>query len=130
GRTARTIRIGGRHYGLVVLRDLEPDSETEYAVTLDGEIRWPRPGSPFPPSVIRTLPAAGPVHIVWGSCRVARPHHPPYTLDIDEHPEGTGVDALHVLGLRLREQQGARPPHLLLLIGDQVYADEVSPLTL
>ena len=55
---------------------------------------------------------------------------PPYTLDIDEHPEGTGVDALHALGLRMREQAGAHRPHLLLLIGDQVYADEVSPVTL
>ncbi len=130
GRTARTVKLDGHHYGLVVLRDLEPGSETEYAVSLDGQPRWPQPGSPFPPSVIRTLPASGPVHVVWGSCRVARPHHPPYTLDLDEHSEGTGVDALHALGLRLRERSGAHPPHLLLLIGDQVYADEVSPVTL
>jgi hypothetical protein len=130
GRRARTIRVGNRHYGLVVLRDLEPDSETEYAVALDGEPRWPAPDSHDPPSVIRTLPAEGPIHVVWGSCRVARPHHPPYTLDVDDHPEGTGVDALHVLGLRLREPQRDPPPHLLLLIGDQVYADEVSPRTL
>ena len=130
GRAARTVHVGGRHYGLVVIRDLAPDTATEYTVSLDGETRWPSPDSPFPPSVIRTLPVGGPIHIVWGSCRVARPHHPPYTLDVEEHPEGTGVDALHVLGLRLREQAGAQPPHLLLLIGDQVYADEVSPVTL
>ncbi len=48
GRTARTVHVGGRHYGLVVLRDLEPGSETEYTVSLDGETRWPQPGSPFP----------------------------------------------------------------------------------
>jgi hypothetical protein len=130
GRTARTIRVGGRHYGLVVLSGLEPDSVTEYTVSLDGETRWPQPGSPFPPSVIRTLPAPGPIHVVWGSCRVARPHHPPYTLDVEEHPEGTGVDALHALGLRMRAQPDGQVPHLLLLIGDQVYADEVSPVTL
>jgi hypothetical protein len=130
GRTARTVRIGGRHYGLVVLRELEPGSETEYTVALDGETRWPREDSGYPASAIRTLPANGPIHVVWGSCRVARPHHPPYTLDVEDHPEGTGVDALHALGLRLREQSAARRPDLLLLIGDQVYADEVSPVTL
>jgi hypothetical protein len=130
GHTAHTVHIGGRHYGLVVIRDLAPGSRTEYEVHLDGERRWPEAGSPYPPSAIHTLPEHGPVHVAWGSCRVARPHHPPYILDIDEHEEGTGVDALWVLGRRMRETPESRRPHLLLLIGDQVYADEVSPVTL
>ena len=130
GRTARTVHIGGRHYALVVIRGLDPASQTEYEVRLDGQRRWPLEDSPYPPSAIHTLPHEGPIHLAWGSCRVARPHYPPYILDEDEHPEGVGVDALHVLGRRLRETPESRRPHLLLLIGDQVYADEVSPVTL
>jgi hypothetical protein len=129
GRTARTAHLGGRHYAMVVLRDLPPDTATPYDVALDGETRWPPPGTDFPPSLIRTLPEEGSLLVAWGSCRVARPHHPPYNLDIDDHPEGVGVDALYALGLRLRTEPAPQWPHLLLLIGDQVYADEVSPQT-
>ena len=130
GRRAHTVHVGGRHYVLVVIRDLQPGSATPYEVTIDGAVCWPRPASQDPPSLIRTLPADGPIRIAWGSCRVARPHHPPYILDVDEHPEGMGVDALHALGERLRGQDPGLWPHLLLLLGDQVYADEVSPVTL
>ena len=56
GRRARTFAVGRRHYALVVLRDLEPGSSTEYEVSLDGERRWPELGSPYPPSRIQTLP--------------------------------------------------------------------------
>ena len=130
GRHGQNFTVGERHYALVVLRDLEPGSSTEYEVLLDGTRRWPEPDSPFPASRIQTLPGAGPVRIVWGSCRVARPHTGSYILDVDEHPEGVGVDALHALVLRMRDQPHDQWPQLLLLIGDQVYADEVSPETL
>ena len=130
GRRDRTFHLGGRHYGLVVIGDLEPGSATEYAVTLDGVRRWPQADSPFPPSRIQTLPARGEIRVAWGSCRVARPHQPPYVLDAEEHAEGVGVDALYALALRLRDQDPSRWPHLLLAIGDQIYADEVSPRTL
>ena len=129
GRSARTFRVGHRHYAIVVLRDLEPGSTTAYEVALDGACRWPQEDSRYPPSVIRTLPPEGEIVVCWGSCRVARPHHPPYTLDCEEHPEGTGVDALEALVRRMVDQEPQRWPHLLLLIGDQVYADEVSPAT-
>jgi hypothetical protein len=130
GRRARTFAVGERHYALVVLRDLEPGSSSAYEVTLDGERRWPEPDSPYPPSRIQTLPRPGAVRVAWGSCRVARPHSGSYVLDVDEHPEGVGVDALHALVLRMAEQSPDAWPRLLLLIGDQVYADEVSPATL
>src|ERR1700744_702952 len=87
GRRARTFAVGPRHYALVVLRDLQPGSSTEYEVALDGERRWPEPDSPYPPSRIQTLPLPGEVRIVWGSCRVARPHTGSYVLDVEEHPE-------------------------------------------
>jgi hypothetical protein len=60
---------------------------------------------------------------------VTRPHHAPYTLDPDEHELGMGVDALAALAVRMRGQPAERWPHMLLLLGDQVYADEVSPET-
>ena len=130
GRRSPTFHVGGRHYALVVIRGLAPGSATEYEVSLDGVTRWPEADSPLPPSRIQTLPETGEVRIAWGSCRVARPHHVPYVLDAEEHPEGVGVDALDALTVRLREQDPAQWPCLLLLIGDQIYADEVSPRTL
>jgi hypothetical protein len=130
GRAARTFAVGARHYALVVLRDLEPGSSTAYEVSLDGERRWPEPASPYPPSRIQTLPRPGSVRVAWGSCRVARPHSGSYILDAEENPQGVGVDALHALVLRMREQSPDQWPRLLLLIGDQIYADEVSPETL
>ena len=106
-----------------------PDSSVEYQVHLDGELRWPAPDSPFPPSRIRTLPSEGSVRVAWGSCRVTAPHEAPYTLDEEQDPLGVGVDALHVLARRLAQPDSSALPALLLLIGDQVYADDVSPQT-
>ena len=130
GRTEHTFHVGGHHYALIVIRELEPGTATPYAVSLDGERRWPEPDSPYPPSLIRTHSLSGPRRILWGSCRVARPQHPPYTLDGDEHEEGVGVDALYALVQRMRIQPADEWADLLLLIGDQIYADEVSPVTL
>src|SRR5215207_1392969 len=101
GRRARTFDVEGHHYALVVIDGLEPGSVSEYQVHLDGERRWPPPAGRFPPSVIRTLPEGGPLRLVFGSCRVAAPHVPPYTLSAKEHELGFGVDALYALALRL-----------------------------
>jgi hypothetical protein len=130
GHRARTFCAGSHHYALVVVSGLEPGSSAEYEVRLDGERRWPEPDSEFPPSRIRTLPADGPLTIAWGSCRVTAPHEPPYTLDAEEDERGMGVDALYVLSHRMRDQDPRLWPDMLLMIGDQIYADEVSPRTL
>jgi phosphodiesterase/alkaline phosphatase D-like protein len=68
--------------------------------------------------------------MVWGSCRVTAPHEHPYTLDEEQDPAGLGVDALEVLAQRLTQQDPSSWPALLLLLGDQVYADELSPQTM
>jgi hypothetical protein len=129
GHRARTFHVDGHHYALVPVTGLQPGTGTEYEVRLDGEPCWPIAGSSFPPSRIQTLRDAGQVKIVWGSCRVTAPQEPPYTLDQEQDPAGAGVDALYVLSRRLAGQEPSDWPGLLLLIGDQVYADDVSPHT-
>ena len=78
----------------------------EYEVHLDGEPAWPPAASDFPPSGFRTFPAEGPLRIAFGSCRVAAPHEPPYSLRKDADDRGREIDALRTLALRMRE----RPP--------------------
>jgi len=128
GHRAESFQVNGRHYAIVAIGGLAPGGCVEYEVALDGVRAWPESGE-WPPSRIRTLPRTGPLDLVFGSCRVTRPHHPPYTLGPDEHEEGMGVDALAALAVRMRSEPAERWPHMLLLLGDQVYADEVSPET-
>ena len=130
GRRARTFCIKGSHFGLVPIEDLEPGSSQAYEVRLDGELRWPEPGSELPPSLIRTIEPEEELRIAFGSCRVTVPHEPPYDLSKDDDDRGRGRDALRCYALRMLEQDPAEWPQLLCMIGDQVYADEVSPETL
>ncbi|CAN5410458.1 alkaline phosphatase D family protein [soil metagenome] len=129
GRTARTFSVGDHHYALVCLTELQPGGRYEYDVCLDGHVIWPESGSQVPLSVIHTVPAEGPVRVRFGSCLVTAPHEPPYTLPWSEHPKGLGIDALRTLALELETAMPDEWPHVLLLMGDQVYADEVSPTT-
>jgi PhoD-like phosphatase len=79
---------------------------------------------------LRTLSPESRLRIVFGSCRVAVPHHPPYTLTKDEDPEhGREIDALYALAQRMKERPQEEWPDILLMIGDQVYADEDAPET-
>jgi hypothetical protein len=129
GTTARTFRVHGHHYALVHATGLEPGTRYEYELSLDGEKAWPLPDSGFPPSSFRTYPKAQPLEIVFGSCRVTAPHYAPFALKKDEHDEGREVDSLRALALRMRDHEPDDWPDMLLLLGDQVYADEVSPVT-
>jgi hypothetical protein len=126
----RTFAVEGHHYAIVCASGLPEEAATPYEVALDGERVWPEPDSPFPPSVLRTHSARGPARIVFGSCRTAYPHEPPYTLHPDEDDCGRQVDALRATALRMAASDPAGWPHTVLLLGDQVYADEVSPETL
>ena len=132
GRTARTFTVHGHHYALVVIEGLDPGSTTTYEVALDGVRRWPIDGSTLPASTIRTIGTAHgdqPVRLAFGSCRASAPHVPPYTSRLDDHADGRGVDALRALGLRMLDQPVDQWPDLLLMAGDQVYADDSSPGT-
>jgi hypothetical protein len=130
GHTTRTFEVCGHHYGLVHVAGLEPGTRTAYTVELDGEQRWPYADFPFPPSEIPTPADHLAARIAFGSCRVAVPHVPPYTVRNDEDGRGREVDALYALALRMRDSDPATWPTRLLMLGDQVYADEVSPATL
>jgi hypothetical protein len=110
--TASTFTVHGHHYALVQVDGLEPGSDTEYDLALDGEKVWPEEGTP--PSRIR-VPAPGrPQRITFGSCRVA-----PGIEKVH------GPDALGAYARRLAN--GHEWPDLLLMVGDQVYADETGP---
>jgi hypothetical protein len=128
GTRDRTFCVCGHHYALVCCEGLEPGSWHEYEVHLDGRRVWPCDDE-FPPSCFHTYPKQDPLEIVFGSCRVAAPHEPPWSLRKDEDPRGREIDALHTLALRMRERPREQWPDLLLMIGDQVYADEVPPTT-
>jgi hypothetical protein len=125
----RTFCIEGHHFALVHVTGLEPATARPYEVRLDGERVWPLDGAGWPASCIRTVGDDHGVRISFGSCRVAHPSEPPWTLTKDEDPRGREHDALRALAMRMRVQDQDEWPHLLLLLGDQVYADEVPPAT-
>jgi hypothetical protein len=127
GVRSETFCVAGHHYALVEIAGLQPACEVPYTVTLDGEQRWPEADSAFPPSLIRTLHDDHTVRIVFGSCRVTLPHEPPYVLHQDEDERAHGVDALRTLALRMAASEPEHWPHCLLMLGDQIYADELSP---
>ncbi|HEU0194168.1 MAG TPA: alkaline phosphatase D family protein [Gaiellales bacterium] len=128
--SAPTFEVEGHHYALVELHGLDEGSVLDYEVALDGDRVWPSPSlGGRPPSQIRTRMGERQARLAFGSCRVGAPQRKPYTLSPTEDSEGLGVDALWAYSRRL--QAGIEPwPDCLLLIGDQVYADEVSPQTL
>ncbi|MCX9192449.1 glycoside hydrolase [Carbonactinospora thermoautotrophica] len=116
---ARTFTVHGHHYALVEVTGLEPGTATPYTVELDGKRVWPEPGSPFPPSRLRTPAPDGPLRLVFGSCRTSRGHDA--TCD-----DAYGVDMLCAYAHRLARAADEEWPAALLLLGDQVYADETS----
>jgi PhoD-like phosphatase len=128
GHTARTFEVRGHHYAVVGLTGLEPGTVTDYTVKLDGAQVWPPTDEPRPRPAIHTRRGERRARLVFGSCRVGAPEREPYTRPPGEE-HGFGIDALWAYSRRLQEGFEEWPDGLLL-IGDQVYADEVSPATL
>jgi phosphodiesterase/alkaline phosphatase D-like protein len=125
GHRSRTFCVAGHHYAIVVLEGLEPGTSSPYTVRLDGIEVWPEPGERQ--GVIRTRSADDRLRLAFGTCRVAVPNVPPYTNSEDLDPRGKGVDSLVALSERMKKTPDRQWPDALLLIGDQVYADVVSP---
>ena len=129
GHREPTWHVEGHNYALVHVTGLEPGTVTEYSVTLDEDTVWPPASAQFPHPAIRTPKDGEKVRLLFGSCRVSVPHEPPYTLKKDQDPEGREIDALYAYARRMLEQPAEDWPHVLMWLGDQVYADEVSPGT-
>jgi PhoD-like phosphatase len=116
GVSCPTFALHGHHYGLIELADLAPGSSLPYTVNLDGEQAWPEPGE-LVPSRIRTVDPEAPVRLVFGSCRHSAPHDVRNNLTY-------GFDVLRCYANKLRNTDEAQWPTTLILLGDQVYADE------
>jgi len=129
GARGGTFHVEGHHYALVVVRGLEPGTVHEYEVRLDGEVAWPPPDYEFPAPTIRAIDTTPRKRIVFGSCRVAVPHHPPFCERKDDNDDGREIDALYALALRMRKLPRDEWPDLLMMLGDQVYVDEDAPRT-
>ncbi len=119
GHAGVTFTVAGHHYALVVVTGLAPGSVTEYDVRLDGTPAWPPADATLPPSRIRSLGHGGPVRVSFGSCRYA-------TARALDGRDSYGPDSLDGLARRLVTTPDAQWPDLLLLLGDQIYADETS----
>ncbi|HEX8758750.1 MAG TPA: alkaline phosphatase D family protein [Pseudonocardiaceae bacterium] len=120
GCRASTFTVHGQHYALVEVNGLQADSVTTYQVHLNGNLAWPAPGSPWPDSRIRTRGGSAPVRVVFGSCRHAKPEDPRLAA-------AEGTDALEVTASRMADTAPEEWPDALLLLGDQVYADDPTP---
>jgi hypothetical protein len=91
-------------------------------VYLDDRVVWPAADSPYPESVIRTRATDDreqPVSMIFGSCREATPQATTRKLP---------PDALDAYARRLMADPAdpALRPDLIVLLGDQVYADNTS----
>ncbi|MDQ3404610.1 MAG: alkaline phosphatase family protein [Actinomycetota bacterium] len=119
-----TFEVAGRHYALVVLTGLAPETAHEYEVRLDGEQVWPPEDSDLPPSRIRTLPEHDDHDflLLFGSCRKPESDDP-------AERKRYGTDALAGYATRMIAQTEDSWPDALMMLGDQVYADETSKAT-
>ena len=127
GHSTTTFHVEGHHYALVVVGGLEPGMTRPYEVTLDGERVWPVDGE-RPRPVIRTREGENRTRLAFGSCRLGHPERVPYTLSASEDERGVETDALWAYAKRLQGGE-VEWPDAVVLLGDQVYADRVSPET-
>jgi hypothetical protein len=124
---AAPAKVGDSFYAWIACRFLLPNTWYQYEIYgrgLTGGWRrlWPDPRLTVitRPSVFRALPSFSldRFRVAFGSCRLG-----------DAASEARGVDALRVLAESLAagwENRDALWPHQLLLMGDQVYVDDLS----
>jgi PhoD-like phosphatase len=126
GHDADTFEVEGHHFAIVCVEGLDPAVVHPYEVHLDGARAWPPDDYEYPRPRIRLLPRDGSLRLLFGSCRASAPHHPPFTHQRWWHPKGKGIDVLHTYGMRMLRQPSALWPDAVMMMGDQLYADEVS----
>jgi PhoD-like phosphatase len=122
GSRERTWSVAGHHYALVLVEGLGPGTSTPYEVRLDSVLAWPPENSTRPPSRIRTLSEDRPVRIAFGSCRYATAAAVPD----DDHFD---ADSLACYARTIATLGEDAWPDAMLMVGDQVYADETSEAT-
>lgn len=122
GHRTNTWSVHGHHYALVLIEGLEPATATPYEVHLDGAQVWPPAETQYGPSAIQTPRADGSFRLTFGSCRRSAPFDEQGFKDF-------GPDALVALAERMAGGHD-EPPDALLLLGDQVYADDPSDAVL
>ncbi len=122
GSRERTWTVAGHHYALVLVENLPEGEGTAYEVTLDGRRVWPLPDSTRPASRIRTWAKQEPVDIAFGSCRYA-------TAEAVLPGHKYDADVLQAYAVKIADRPEDEWPHALVMLGDQVYADETSPKT-
>lgn len=113
---AHTVTVGGRYYAALYIEQLQPATWYSYRISISKDDTTTELPS-FPIRHFRTMNVPSqaqntPLRVAYGSCRK------------DVSPR---TDALSALGRWLRnhwEQRETVWPHLLLLIGDQIYADQ------
>lgn len=118
----RSWTVEGHHYALLVVDGLTPGSTVAYDVRLDGEPVWPDPRSNRPPSRIRTLADDRPVRLIYGSCRYGRGAVKLADKKFDP-------DSLAAYSRTLTRTPDEDWPDAMIMLGDQVYADETSEAT-
>ncbi len=127
GHRSKTFAVEGHHFALVVVDDLSPASVIAYQVRLDGRLVWPvGDGRPLP--AVHTRSNERSLRLVFGSCRVGDPEPSSAEFSCSDELVRTGIDALWTYARQLQRGE-VEWPDALLLLGDQVYADEVPPLT-
>jgi hypothetical protein len=122
GHREHTWEVSEHHYAVVCIEGLEPGTATQYDVRLDGEVVWPPPDSPFPACRIRALEPSRALQVVFGSCRYATSAAVVGNKKFD-------ADALDAFATRLAGLPDNQWPDALMLLGDQVYADETTAQT-
>ncbi len=125
GCSAQSFEVQGFHFALILVTGLTPDSTTEYQVNLDGSTVWPIDDdtfSKFPPSVIRTRGpgSARRLRAIFGSCRYPK-------TDVKKLEKKLEYDALDSYASRMAGRPIDEWPDALILLGDQLYADELPP---
>jgi hypothetical protein len=128
GHRTGTFAVEGHHYALLMVDDLEPGSVTPYDVRLNGAKVWP-PDDDRPQPAVHTRNEEPQLRLVFGSCRIGDPQPTNLSVPWPEDVRELGIDALWTYAKQLQRGE-AEWPDAVVLLGDQVYADEVSPGTI